>query len=454
VKDPLRHIEEFVKQRLSFLETPASDDWLAFEKKLKRALFFRRLKIYTSLSVVTILFFLINQNFIIGPGLQDGRFLSPWNNTNSPRFEAKPAQLNTTASPVLLNADELNSTSKTSPFHQTLALQKPAVSTSRQAPTSKSVVIPNAQPLIPNLNPRAVHYARTKNLRVANNFKPKSAFSQIASASLNQNQSLILDDQFLQRRTPGYNKSFRESPKSSPYVSPLQQKNTWSYSLNVYPNFTFRKFRVNPDKVQLLHSDFIDEMQNNENRGFSLNVGFEVSKRIGLLTYLNSGLEYITNTYQADFNFTKFRESNLDPLTGEILNYNLNRRPEQVVFSDDNQFHYLNLPLSISYQPWATKHLRLNLEGGASMLYFLNANGTTLDYSTLDVVDLAGRSYRKLMGSLSMKIGLQYWVNPQVNIGFEPTFMYFTNTIYTNGHPFDVIPYSLGLNFNLQVKLN
>ena len=53
-----------------------------------------------------------------------------------------------------------------------------------------------------------------------------------------------------------------------------------------------------------------------------------------------------------------------------------------------------------------------------------------------------------------MKIGANYYVNERINIGFEPTLMYFTNTIYEDDYPFYVIPYSVGLNFNLQVKLN
>ena len=447
MKDPLGNIEHFIKQRLSFLQTPAPNDWEVFEKKLQRALFLRRLKVYVSLWAVTLLFLFINQNLLFGPNYQRPNAFDGW---QAPNFEAEPASV-TSERPlrqVSLSTAAPQSYVPSLPRANNVGNQEEKKLPVSAPATNRSKAVP-----LPNLNQRSLISPRPKILAVA------SPQTKVIGRSLQVKkpqaiQDLNLSTGFLESRSPDFVSELRRKPHTPRYISPLQAKNPWSYSINVYPNFTFRKFRVNPDKAYLLHSDFIDEMQNNENRGFSLNIGFEVSRRVAPTTYLNTGLEYITNTYQANFNFRKFRESNIDPNTGEILNYDLSENPEQVIFNDDNQFHYLNLPLSISYQPWATKHLRLNLEAGASLLYFLNARGTTLDYSTLDVINLSERSYRKFMGSLSMKIGMQYWVNPQVNIGFEPTFMYFTNTIYTNDYPFDVIPYSLGLNLNLQIKLN
>ena len=109
--------------------------------------------------------------------------------------------------------------------------------------------------------------------------------------------------------------------------------------------------------------------------------------------------------------------------------------------------------MSISHQPWASENVRINLEVGFSLLYFLDAQGSTIDYRSLEVIALSQREYRKFMGSSSIKIGLQYYVNQKLNIGLEPTFMYFTNSIYTEEYPFEVIPYSMGLNVNLQLKL-
>ncbi|MDZ7848445.1 MAG: hypothetical protein U5L96_17770 [Owenweeksia sp.] len=49
--------------------------------------------------------------------------------------------------------------------------------------------------------------------------------------------------------------------------------------------------------------------------------------------------------------------------------------PERIQFNDANVYHYLNFPLSISHQPWASDHIRLNIEAGASFMYFLTARG-------------------------------------------------------------------------------
>ncbi len=242
--------------------------------------------------------------------------------------------------------------------------------------------------------------------------------------------------------------------KKGPYISPLQAKNAWSYSINMYPNYTFRKFELDADKGNLLHADFADAVQAAESGGLSLNLGLEINRRIAPVTYLNTGIEYISYKTEVLYNFTNFRDPIINKSNGLIDGYTIKNEAERVSFSDKNIYHYVNIPFSISYQPWASDHVRLNIEAGASYLYFMAANGQTLDYKTLDVVDLSQRDFRNSIGSLSMKIGANYYVNERINIGFEPTLMYFTNTIYDDDYPFYVIPYSVGLNFNLQVKLN
>lgn len=243
---------------------------------------------------------------------------------------------------------------------------------------------------------------------------------------------------------------------SGPYVSPFQEKNPWSYSFNVYPNFTFRKFEEDPNKEKFLHVDFGDAVEAAESGGFSLNLGFEISRRIGPITYLNTGIEYISYNTDVLYNFTNFREAVFNNTNEYITSYRTRAKEDvqEIIFSDKNSYHYVNFPLSLSHQPWATDHIRFNIEAGASFLYFIGANGQTLDYQTLEVIDLAQRDFKNSIGSLSFKIGVSYFVSDKLNVGFEPTLMYFTNTIYNDDYPFYVIPYSVGMNLNLQVKLN
>ncbi len=239
-----------------------------------------------------------------------------------------------------------------------------------------------------------------------------------------------------------------------PFISPLQSKSLWEFSIKVYPNFTFRKFKVDEDKANYIHRDFVDQVRASESGGFSLNIGLEVSRRIGLATYLKGGLEYISYNHSANFDFTNYRSANIDESTGAITSYALLEEPNQVVINDKNTYHYLNLPLSISYQPWASDHIRLNMEAGVSYMYFVTARGASIDYRTLEVIDLSDREFKNSLGSVNLRVGATYYISPQFNLGFEPTFVYFTNTIYTDEYPFEVIPYSVGLNLKLQVKLN
>lgn len=258
----------------------------------------------------------------------------------------------------------------------------------------------------------------------------------------------------LKIREPIVPVNLRPSKPSEAYVSPMQEVNPWSYSVKVYPNYTYRKFVVAPNKMQYIHRDFVDQVEVSETGGFSLNVGFEASKRIGLITYLNAGVEYISYKTEANFDFTNYRDAVINSSTGEIQSYHLRSEPEQVVISDINRYHYVNFPFSIAYKPWATDHVRMNIEAGGSYMYFVTASGQSLDYQTLEIIDISERDYRNSMASVFMKIGVNYHVSPKFSLGFEPTVMYFTNTIYTEEYPFEVIPYSVGVNFKLQMKLN
>ncbi len=237
------------------------------------------------------------------------------------------------------------------------------------------------------------------------------------------------------------------------YVSPYQHKRRWSYEVSINPNFTFRKFTIEPGMENRMHQEFVDAVRYGEKTGFSLNLGLEVSRRIGRITYLHTGLNYITNNFRTDFDFTHFRDAQLDKPSGEIVRYTLKDRPVRVAFTNANQFHYLQVPLSISYEPWINDQVRFNMEAGFSYLRFLGAEGITLDHRTLEEVTLSSRSYRQHMASVNLRLGFQYFVNEQVNIGLEPSLQYFTNTIYSDQYPFDMVPYSVGLAVNLKVKL-
>lgn len=242
--------------------------------------------------------------------------------------------------------------------------------------------------------------------------------------------------------------------KKEAYVSPLQEKKPWSYSIKVYPNFTYRKFTVAANKMPYIHRDFIDQVEVSESGGFSLNVGFEASKRIGRITYLNGGVEYISYKTEANFDFMNYRDAVINSESGKIMSYDFRNEPEHIVIIDANRYHYLNFPLSIAYRPWATDHVRLNIEAGASYMYFIKASGKSIDYQTLEIIDLSKRDYRNSMASICLKVGASYHVSESFNVGIEPTVVYFSNTIYTEEYPFEVVPYSVGVNFKLQMKLN
>lgn len=447
------NIEDFVREKLSFLDGAPSNDWADFERKLRKAVLVRRLKRATGVIGLLALLFAGQQYFDFFSDKADLKAspshselsLSSSEITNSHYSASADAYRSPKLSSVKSEASRKESTSpkKEASF---LAAAKPKEE-SQAASLSVHSVKKAANSLAEaQLEEKPVvfeHQRDVENIDATGLAYVDNLLDNYQNPLVDEKSIVLSDGEDF----------FSKVRKKEVYISPLQEKDPWTYSLNIYPNFAFRKFTVDPNKRARLHSDFIDAMVNSEASGLNLNLGFEVNKRIGLITYVNTGVEYIRNSYLAEFDFVNFRNANVDYSTGEITSYTMRKDPNRILFSDQNSFHYLNFPMSISHQPWASENVRINLEVGFSLLYFLDAQGSTIDYRSLEIIALSQREYRKFMGSSSIKIGLQYYVNQKLNIGLEPTFMYFTNSIYTEEYPFEVIPYSMGLNVNLQLKL-
>tara|TARA_R110002050_G_scaffold6740_6_gene27217 strand:+ start:4275 stop:5642 length:1368 start_codon:yes stop_codon:yes gene_type:complete len=455
VNKKFTNIEDFVREKLSFLDGTPTNDWADFERKLKRAVFLRRLKRATGVIGLMLLLFAGQQYFDFYTAQQ--------------ALNAKSTSIERALNPTSLTNKHYSASADESFLRKTSANNEDELKEERRRAKKTKGFLTMASPSSDKLSLKTIAkeeasaQAKKEPTNIGQDEEPfvfehQEDVTNISSTGLayvdnllNDYHRPIMDSESL---IPSDSKDYYNTKrKKKVYISPLQEKDPWSYSLNIYPNFAFRKFRVDPNKRARLHSDFIDAMVNSEASGLNLNLGFELNKRIGLITYVNTGVEYIRNSYLAEFDFVNFRNANIDYSTGEITSYTMRKDPNRIVFSNTNSFHYLNFPLSISHQPWASENVRINLEVGFSLLYFLKAQGSTIDYRSLEVIALSERSYRKFMGSSSLKIGLQYYVNPKLNIGLEPTLMYFTNSIYTEEYPFEVIPYSMGLNVNLQLKL-
>lgn len=452
-----RNIEDFVREKLGLLDGDSQPDWLAFERKLAKALWRRRLRRATGLAGLLVLLG-FSQMLISGDWRQPSEEQDlPAVGVLKRAYKAEPQKMSTTA--YSLASEEMKSLSSARENSPNTV----EVSNKQLGSNTLSANTPVVQGQTSNLsatktvNTQEAFDESTAELLAFEFFEPLA----ISKPSLEEALATIkkaepvrpfLDSDLNRQRIRAEDVGYSVA-RDQPYISPLQEKKPWTYSLNIYPNFAFREFRIDRRKRALLHSDFIDAMQNAERSGLNMNVGFEVSRRVGAITYINTGVEYINNSYRAEFDFLNFRNANFDANTGEIINYSIRKDPQQIAFSNINSFHFLNIPFSVSYQPWATDHIRINLEFGFSALYFLKAQGSTIDYRTLETIDLNDRPYRKFMASSSLTIGLQYYVSSNMNIGIEPTMMYFTNSIYTEEYPFEVIPYSMGVNFKLQMKL-
>lgn len=504
------NIEDFLKDKFTELDNSSVHDWGAFEKKLNRAMWFSRARSMAAFSLF-ILALIAGFNSIHNIGetgqlsIQDENYqleelkVEPSENAQDVllyRSQPEEADLENFAKNGLVTTSKSNTeavilnTAKSTKAKTLVSTSKKANKTNavatlenEQPATNTKIPIVSATVVIGladieeedadiDANPPDIY--EEQQITLLANLQPKEFTPVVQMQSSSGNVKFTESGEIVPRRNMldldfarngafllGGPRSLMApipvngySTKKKKYISHLQAHNPWSYSINVYPNFTFRKFSVDRKKMNLLHRDFVDAIEASESRGFSFNVGLEVSRRIGDITYLNGGFEFISYNTDANFNFTNFRDANIDAATGEIKSYNIREEPIDIAFTDENNYHYLNFPLSISYQPWATSHIRLNLEAGGSFMYFVGAKGQTIDYTDLSIIDLSTRDYRKYLGAFSLKVGANYYVTERINFGFEPTLMYFTNTIYTEEMPFYVIPYSVGLNVHMQVKLN
>lgn len=494
------NIENFLKKSTDNLANEYQDDWNVFDKKLSQARNLKRLKRFTAgtavAAAVVFLFMTYNgyrmfwesdlyvprtHDVVFDETLEETPFQTNFENlanTSSPSisyteptvansenvsFESINKEVDIPINAIANQGNEALSSPNAAPLSQEESDPRDIALSSPMEDSNEGALVAQAeefQLIDRKLNPKEELISLTSN-RGFGEFNPgfgiQSApekndkylsFHVAGLSTLSPSSELVMP-----LKSPIKKIDFSKINKGA-YISPLQAENAWSYSINIYPNYTFRKFELDEGKANRLHADFKDAVEAAESGGLSLNLGFEVNRRIAPVTYFNTGIEYISYKTEVLYNFLNFRDPIINKNNGLIDGYTIKGDAERISFSDKNIYHYINIPFSFSYQPWASDHIRLNIEGGASFLYFLAANGQTLNYKTLEVEDLSQREFRKSIGSLSMKFGANYYVNERINIGFEPTLMYFTNTIYDDDYPFHVIPYSVGLNFNLQVKLN
>lgn len=483
-----RNIEDFLRGKMSQLENSFQDDWSVFEEKLERALFLKRLRIgiaFSVLLIATSVGILSTSN-----GLSwYTSYSNPYGSSPESGFDVSGSQsqwsvvaleqpvnkhVAEVTSEQVLNKKVLSKKNNcpVAPLVETAlvlstmangasegSVNKTPKNKAQKESTMGSSNISNIQ----NTSDKTLIVASTGGSAAGSELLAtegsaastvgigKNTISHVSVIELDGLSTVLADEVAVK---PYLTPTPIVKAKPSAYVSPLSERSLWEFSIKAYPNFTFRKFKVDEDKLNLLHRDFIDQVEVAESGGFTFNIGLEVSRKVADATYINSGIEYISYKTDANFDFTNFRTAIIDENTQTISSYRLKADPEQIVINDVNSYNYINIPLSIAYRPWASKHVRLNIETGISYMRFLSAKGNSIDYKTLEIIDLANRDYRKSMGSVSFRVGATYYISSQFNLGFEPTFMYFTNTIYTEEYPFEIIPYSVGLNLKLQVKLN
>lgn len=232
----------------------------------------------------------------------------------------------------------------------------------------------------------------------------------------------------------------------------VRETSAWSVTLNVYPNYTFRDFHIKQGYEDMVNERYEAIINESEKGGFAFNVGLDVRYHIGSNVFIGSGLGYIQMKVNGNYDFEIYSEPVINNL-GAIEQLKSLAKPIQISRGIIQEYSFLQVPLHVSYQPWASKKVRLIMEGGFSFIRFLGADGTTIDYQTLAPKELKTETFNNNLASLDFKVGATYMVNDAIGVGLEPTLMYFSGSIYPDVHPVHVVPWSVGLNINLRMRL-
>ncbi|MDZ7848446.1 MAG: hypothetical protein U5L96_17775 [Owenweeksia sp.] len=340
-----KNIEDFLRDKLDGLEHGYRNDWAQFEEKLERALFFYRLKIGAMISAILILVSLGifgTSAFIESERREQATSEEAIQNWNIPEsIQKQPARVGTTDEPGRrasqtgvqfwpeLSSIILENQASSQKFkdafgaptsynkassERTMAsrveqgpnelvsklLENGNRMSSRTAESSSKInqgpisMVPEPGQLSGERRTPEQEYraASNKKLKPEADARPNQSNVELKLPLIPPKLSLNMDMTGLKAQlAKGELGELRVKPpimpvnleRVGPYISPMQHKSRWSYALSVYPNFTFRKFKVDKDKLNRIHRDFIDATQSSERVDLALTLAQEPAVELVLL---------------------------------------------------------------------------------------------------------------------------------------------------------------------------
>jgi hypothetical protein len=248
-----------------------------------------------------------------------------------------------------------------------------------------------------------------------------------------------------------------ENAKVTLAASPISANTSrWSVHANFYPNYTFRELHVKSEYQSVVDERYTAIVNESERGGFAFNAGIAVRYNLGNDLFISSGLGYIEMKVTGNYDYSIYECVAITKTQGILVGKTSSdtyQKETKVNKGIIQAYRYLQVPLHLSYQPWATDKLRLIIEGGVSYVRFISADGTTIDPITMVPHELSDLEFNQNLGTFDFKIGFAYFVNQQVSLGLEPSLMYFSNSIYAESNPLYVVPWSVGVNFNVALRL-
>jgi len=444
-----KEMDDWLKDSIDDLPNPKVSDWEAFEANRQHSNKKKGLLWFSSALAVILLFSLFgdyNFNQKVNPAQTETI------KTQSPQTTVAPEENENINAKIKPSTNVNNSTANT----KTPPLLKPA--------TQNWVAKNNVETSHANAQATFNNHVKTAKIQepavqdwAASPFAVNSenvVFEEIPSIEgIEENNEMVRQTSFALNAEAYDSITNTTAVADVEPVDGLFEDEKFSITIGVYPNYTFRDLKIRGSDENKVHKEYMGIINNSEKGGMAFNIGAELKYKIGQDLFLGSGINYIQTKITGAFDFEITEDPIIDPGTQNIIGYRPAPEGTYVNMGILNSYSYLQIPLVISYQPWINKKLRMIVEGGTSYLRFLKAEGTTIDYQDLRPIDLSYLDYNENLFTVNFKIGVNYYLNPQFALGVEPTFMYFSSSIYADDYPIDMVPWSIGVNFNLKVRL-
>jgi hypothetical protein len=136
---------------------------------------------------------------------------------------------------------------------------------------------------------------------------------------------------------------------------------------------------------------------------------------------------------------------------GNIIAY-IPKGPDfiEYVYEDTRStFSYIQMPLILGIHQMLNSRLRLDLHGGLSLMFLIDATGKSLSHDDLSLKNLRDFHPDRFNYGLILGLGSSFLWRENIILSLEPTYKQSLSSVYGTQNPVEVRPYAFGLKLGM-----